>query len=90
MAIWPSIGGVQAREAVEQGGLAAAGWTHHGHHLAAPDAQIHPAQRRHAHLAGVVNLVHPRCLNNQIIVRIGLRGGLFRGWEVAGVHLCGS
>ena len=62
------IGGIQAREAVEQRGLAAAGWAHDGHHLAALHAQVDPAQRRHAHQPGMVNLLHPGRLNNQIIV----------------------
>src|SRR5215471_394561 len=50
------VDGVEAAEAVEQGGLAAAARSHHGHHLAALDLEVDSFQRFDLVAARVVDL----------------------------------
>ena len=49
---------VEAREAVQRGGLPAAAGAHYRDHLAAPDPQIDAPKRRHRHLPRPVRLVN--------------------------------
>ena len=50
---------VQPGQAVQQGGLARAGWAHHRHHLALTDGEVEVDQGLHLDLPGAVDLADP-------------------------------